>query len=146
MRTRPGRVTVAAVVLILVAVLTVLIGWLGVVGYFGSFQGGGVATPTTLELVVGAIVQASIPLGLALAAGAAASGLMRGRSWGRTLAIAIGALFLVGGLALAWSALREWGLPGSFSALLAPPAVVALVVGGYVAYAAATSGSYFTDG
>jgi hypothetical protein len=146
MRSRPTRVTIAAIVLIAVAGLAFLYGSVGFLSYFGSFQEYGSATGTTaVEFVTGALAQALIPVAIALVAGTAAIGLLRGTRWGAALTIAASIVFLVGGLALLYGAMREWGLPGSFAVLYLPPAVVAILVGAYVGLATLTSGSYFAD-
>lgn len=139
---RPARLTAAAVILVAVSALALLYVGLQVVSFAGSADDGGTASRLTfLEFVVDAPEQTVAPVALAIVAGAAAFGVVRGRRWGRTLALGVGAVFLVGAAVLVLSALQEWGLPGSFSALLIPPAVVACLIGGYLSWAALTSGA-----
>jgi hypothetical protein len=137
---RPTRINVAAVVLVLTAVLALAFAALQVVGYAGSAEYDGIATRMGFfEYVLDAPDQTVLPVALAITAGAAAYGLRRGLPWGRALAGAVGVLFLAGAIKLAVTAIAEWGLPGSFSAFLIPPAVVATLIGGYLVWAALTS-------
>ncbi len=78
-----------------------------------------------------------IPLAFAVAAVAGALGLWRGRDWGRYAALFVGAGVVAVGAFLLYQAARDWGMAGSFSALLVPPAMVCLAVGVYVSIAAA---------
>lgn len=142
---RPARVTVAGTVLVVQAALTLLFSVLSFWGALGVGQFDGTERAVTPEIVAGALAQASIPLGLTLTAGAAAIGVLQGRRWGRPLALAAGAILLLGGFVLLWIVLRELGLPGSFAVLAIPPAILFLAVGAFVTFAAGTSGRYFDD-
>lgn len=142
---RPARITIAAVVLGLAIGVTLIVGTLSVVVYLNTVRSSGVPPPAAGDVAVVAIVQLLVPLTLAVSGTAAVIGLVRGRAWGRVLALAVGALLMVLGLALLWPVLREWGMRDSLSVLLIPPAAVMLIIGGFVAWAAASSRAFFSD-
>ena len=77
-----------------------------------------------------------VPLAVAVAGGAAAVGLVRGRGWAADVAVVVGVSVLLVGAFLLYQAAREWGMEGSFSPLLVPPGVVGLSVGAYILLAA----------
>jgi hypothetical protein len=146
MRPRPARVRYASLTLIVVAALALVFAGLSVRGYFESAQYEGIATRMTFaEFVVDAPDQILVPIGLALAAGTAAVGMFRRREWGRIVAVAVGVAIGIGGVMLLVTALREWGLPGSYSVLLVPPGVVATLVGSFIAVACLTTASFFSE-
>jgi hypothetical protein len=80
-----------------------------------------------------------IPLAFAVAAATGALGLWSRREWGRYAGVSVGAGVVAVGAFLLYQAAREWGMAGSFSALLVPPAIVCLAVGLYLSIAAARS-------
>ena len=88
------------------------------------------------ERVSGDPVRFLLPLAYAIAAGAAAVGLARGRPWAADVAVVVGISVLLIGAFLLYQAAREWGMEGSFSALLVPPGLVCLGLGAYAALAA----------
>jgi hypothetical protein len=146
MERRPARVTIAVVVLAAVAALAFIYVALSIRGYVDSATYDGIASRMTfLEFVADAPDQVLIPTGLGTTATAAAFGVIRRRSWGRILAILIGLALVLGGLVVLVAAVREWGLPGSFSGLLLAPAIVAILVGAFVGLAAFMAATYFRE-
>jgi len=143
---RPRSVTGLGVVLIVIGVLALLNMARGLVGYFQSAAADGIATEVSLgEFLLVAPEQTLVPAAVGIIAGIACLGVLRGHRWGQILAIGVGAATLLGGVRLLVPAIVEWGVPGSFSILLLPPAFVAFLVGAYVLYAALVNRSYFSQ-
>jgi len=86
--------------------------------------------------------QLAIPPFIGLVAAIAGVGVFRGRQWARPLAVGVGVATILGGVFLLLIVLSELGLPGSFAMLFLPPGLLAILIGGFVVYAALANGAY----
>lgn len=140
---RPASVTALGVLLILIAALLLFSAVRGVLGYFESAQYGGVATRMSLaEYLLERPQETLLPPFIGLVAAIAGVGVFRGRRWARPLAVGVGVAAIVGGVFLLLIVLSELGLPGSFAMLFLPPGLLAILIGGFVVYAALANGAY----
>lgn len=140
---RPASVTALGMVLIVIAVLLLLSAARGIVGYFESAEYGGVATRVSLaEYLLERPQDTLLPPLIGVMAAIAAVGAFRGRGWARPLSVAVGAAVILGGAFLLFIVVAEWGLPGSFAVLFLPPGLLAVLIGGFVVWAALANGAY----
>jgi hypothetical protein len=127
--------------LLIVLALVALLGTALVVATVAASQSTTDVDGTTREIplverVVDDPARFLLPLAVAVAAGGAAVGLALGRPWAADVAVAVGISVLLIGAFLLYQAAREWGMEGSFSALLVPPGAVCVGIGAYTALAA----------
>lgn len=130
---RPRGVTVVASVFIGLGLLAIVVAAVGAVTSSAS----GYAWMT--------IVLVLLPATFAAVAVAAGFGMLTGARWGWQLGLVAAAAVLAAGAWLVITALMEWNLPGSFAALRLPPAAVALLVGGSLAYGLISKRAHFAD-
>lgn len=134
-------------VLALVAVLTTALVVVTVVAsQFVTDVDGTTRELPLVKRITGDPARFLLPLALAIAAGGAAVGLARGLQWAADLAIMVGISVLLIGAFLLYQAAREWGLEGSFSALLVPPGAACVGIGAYAAEAARRARHAFRAG
>jgi hypothetical protein len=139
-------VTGLGVVLIVIGVLALLNVARGLVGYFASAEDGGIASQAPIgEYLLLAPAETLVPAGVGMFSVIAGVGVFLDRSWGRILAIGVGAATVLAGVLLTLPAIVEWGVPGSFAMLLLPAAFIAFVLGGYVLYAALANRAYLSQ-
>jgi len=140
---RPGSVTALGIVLILTAAVLLLSLMRYVPGYFEVAQLEDVGTRRSLlEYLLERPQDTLLPPLIGLASAIAAVGVFGGRRWARPLAIAVGLTILAGGVLLLLIAVSGLGAPGSFAVLIFPPAILALLIGGFVVYAALRNAAY----
>ncbi len=143
---RPRSATGLGVVLILIGVLALLNMARGLVGYFASAEDGGIASRAPIgEYLLLASMETLVPAGVGILSVVGAVGVFLGRRWGRILATGVGAATVFAGVLLTLPAIVEWGMPGSFALLLLPAAFVAVLLGGFVLYAALANRAYFSQ-
>ena len=140
---RPASVTALGIVLILLAALLLLSLMRYIPGYFEIAALEDAATRRSLlEYLMERPEDTLLPPLIGLASAIAAVGVFRGRGWAGWLAIAVGLAILAGGVLLLFIAVSGLGAPGSFAVLIFPPAILALLIGGFVVYAALRNAAY----
>ncbi|MEP7083028.1 MAG: hypothetical protein ABI841_08675 [Chloroflexota bacterium] len=143
---RPPRSVIGLwAMLIVISALLLLSAARSILGYFESAQYDGVATRMSLvEYLLERPQDTLLPPFVGLMAAIAAAGVFGGRRWARPLAAAVGVATILGGAFLLLVVLSELGLPGSFAILFLPPALLALLVGAFVVYAALRNAAYLS--
>ncbi len=140
---RPASVTALGILLSIIAALLLFGGVRTLLGYFESAQFDGVATRMSLGEYLFERPQETLLLPLiGVAAAIAGVGVFRGRRWARLLAVAVGVAMILGGAFLLLMVLSELGVPGSFAILFLPPGILAVLIGGYVVWAALAHSAY----
>lgn len=136
---RPKRVTLAAILLLIVATLTLLYSAVGIVGLSQAGEQPGTVAPPLPSLVL----FLGVPLAIGLGSVAAAVGMFRGAPWSAIIGGLVGAVLITAGAVLLWIFWYERNMPGSFAALYVPPGLAAVLAGAFVLYGIATSRDWF---
>ena len=136
---RPRRVTLAAILLLIVATLILLYSAVGVLGLSQAGEQSGTVAPPLPSLVL----FLAFPLAIGLGSAAAAVGMLRGAPWSAIIGgLASAALMMCGAVSL-WIVWDELSMPGSFAALFVAPGLAAVVAGALALFGIVSSRAWF---